>query len=262
MNSITFVALDVHKDSIAVAVARSGRQEPEQLGVIPNTPEAVARVLRKLGKPENLEVCYEAGPCGYAIYRQLSRMGISCVVVAPSLIPKKPGERVKTDRRDALKLARLLRSGDLTPVRAPGEDQEAMRDLVRARESAKQDVQRKRNELGKFLLRYDLRPPKGTNPWTRKHRQWLESLQMTREPQQVVLRDYLHALDEAVARLQRLEQEIGEWTPRYCDPEMLKALQAMRGGPTGHSGHDSSGTWRHRVFSLPRSVDVVHRPGP
>ena len=151
------------------------------------------------------------------------------MVVAPSLIPTKAGERVKTDRRDAKKLARLLRSGDLTPVRVPGEEQEAMRDLVRARESAKEDVLRKRNELSKFLLRLGLRPAKGVNPWTQKHRQWLESLRLEQAPQQVVLRDYLHALDEASARLQRLEKEIEELAPQYCDPDMLQALQALRG---------------------------------
>ena len=166
MNFTTFVGLDVHKDSIAVTVAHRDRQEVEQLGMIANTPEAIRQMLKRLGRPERLEVCYEAGPCGYEIYRQLTRMGISCMVVAPSLIPTKAGERVKTDRRDAKKLARLLRSGDLTPVRVPGEEQEAMRDLVRARESAKEDVLRKRNELSKFLLRLGLRPAKGVNPWT------------------------------------------------------------------------------------------------
>ena len=114
MKSTTFVGLDVHKETIAAAVARAGGGDAESLGIYPNTPEAVRKLLRKLGAKSGLRVCYEAGPCGYALYRQLKREGIACLVIAPSLVPKKPGDRVKTDRRDARNLARLLRSGDLT----------------------------------------------------------------------------------------------------------------------------------------------------
>jgi len=139
----TTIGLDVHKETVAVAVARSGGGDVQPLGWMPNRPDAVARLMRKLGRKGSLKVAYEAGPCGYGIYRQLTEMGIECVVVAPSLIPQRPGDRIKTDRRDATKLARLLRSGDLTPVWVPDREHEAFRDLVRAREDIKQDVHRK-----------------------------------------------------------------------------------------------------------------------
>jgi len=193
MHNIRFVGLDVHKATIAVAVARMGWGEPEDFGTVVNRPEAVRKLVRRLGEPEELVLCYEAGPCGYGLYRQLTRLGATCMVVAPSLVPKKPGERVKTDRRDARKLTRLLRAGELTPVWVPDEDHEALRDLVRAREDAKEDRQRKRHQLGKFLLRLGLYPPAGVRVWTVKHRRWLDRLELQRVAQQIVLREYLYA---------------------------------------------------------------------
>jgi len=178
VHDIRFVGLDVHKATIAVAMAKMGWGEPEDLGTIPNTPEAVRKLVRRLGPPEQLVLCYEAGPCGYGLYRQLIRLGAT------------PGERVKTDRRDARKLARLLRAGELTAVWVPDEDHEALRDLVRAREDAKEDRQRKRHQLGKFLLRLGLYPPAGVRAWTVKHRQWLDRLELPRVAQQIVLREY------------------------------------------------------------------------
>lgn len=139
MNYTTYVGLDVHKDTIAVAVARPGCEGAESLGVVPNKPEAIAKLVQKLGVVENLFFCYEAGPCGYGIYRQLVAIGARCMVVAPSLVPQRAGDRVKTDRRDAKKLARLLRSGELSSVWVPDENQEALRDLVRAREDAQEE---------------------------------------------------------------------------------------------------------------------------
>jgi len=194
-----FVGLDVHKESITVAVAeRDG--EVRDWGTIVNNPEVVQKLVRQLGPREKLLVAYEAGPCGYGLYRQLWSMDVPCVVVAPSLVPRRPGDRVKTDRRDARGLARLLRSGELTPVWVPDEDHEALRDLVRAREDAKADQQRKRHQLGKFLLRSGHRPPAGVRAWTRRHRQWLEALALPRVAQQVVLREYMRALDEVTDR--------------------------------------------------------------
>src|SRR5438552_9117951 len=166
-----FVGLDVHAETIAVAVAEPGG-EVHALGTIPNTPEAVRRLVKKLGPPETLRVCYEAGPTGYVLYRQLTALGVPCAVIAPTLVPVKAGDRVKTDRRDAEKLARSYRSGDLTPVWVPDAAHEALRDLLRAREAAKSDQLRARHRLGKFLLRHGRRPDPGIRPWTCKHMEW------------------------------------------------------------------------------------------
>lgn len=162
MQDITkFIEMDVHKETITVAVAEKGREGARVWGTIPNRPEAVRKLVRQMGPAEQIEACYEAGPCGYVLQRQLDKMGIRCVVVAPSLIPKRPGERIKTDRRDVVKLAQLLRSGELTPVWVPDEEHEALRDLVRAREAARQDVTRMRHRISKLLLRQGMQPPEG-----------------------------------------------------------------------------------------------------
>jgi len=229
MNCTTFVGFDVHKETIAVAVARAGRGDVESLGMIPNEPDAIARLMRKLGPKKSLQVAYEAGPCGYGIHRQLMKMGIECVVVAPSLVPKRPGDRVKTDRRDCTNLARLLRSGDLTPVWVPDEEHEAFRDLVRAREDMKQDVHRKKQQLIKFLLRIDVRPPQGVRRWTVKYRQWLESLKLGHSAQNVVLREYIRGLDEAVERLERIENEIAELAKINQHADVIESLMGLRG---------------------------------
>jgi transposase len=229
MKDTQFVGLDVHKDTISVAVAKMDRGDAESLGTISNTPQAVAKLLRKLGPAENLHFCYEAGPCGYSLYRQLVKTGARCDVVAPSLIPQRAGERVKTDRRDAQKLARLLRSGELTPVWVPDETQEALRDLSRAREDAQEDLVRKRHQLTKFLLRLDLRPPEGVKVWTKAHRQWMERLQFTQPVHRVVLSEYLHALDEVTARVERLEKELEEQAKESSQAPVIQALQSLRG---------------------------------
>ena len=159
-----FIGLDVHKASITVAVA-GAFGDPEDHGQIANDPSAIRKLVDRLGGPDvRLDVAYEAGPTGYALHRQLTAMGIACMVVAPSLIPDRPGDRVKTDRRDAAKLARLLRSGDLTPVWVPDEAHEALRDLVRARDDAKDDLLRAKHRLSKFLLRHGIHPPAGSRP--------------------------------------------------------------------------------------------------
>src|SRR6266513_3286226 len=157
MSNVRFVGLDVHAETIAVAVAEVDG-EVRSLGIIPNRAESIGRLMRKLGKPEQLRVCYEAGPTGYVLYWQLTQMGVKCEVVAPTLVPVKAGDRVKTERRDAAKLARSYRAGDLTPVWVPDAAHEALRDLVRAREDAKQDQLRARHRLNKFLLRHGQRP--------------------------------------------------------------------------------------------------------
>jgi len=166
-----FVGLDVHAETIAVAVAE-GRGKVKSLGIIANRPEAVRRLLGKLGKASDLRVCYEAGPTGYALYWQLTAAGIACEVIAPSLAPSKPGDRVKTDRRDAERLASSYQAGVLTPVWVPDSKHEALRDLVRLREAAKQDSKRAKHRLGKYLLRYGQRPDDGAKAWTAAWWQW------------------------------------------------------------------------------------------
>ncbi len=226
----TFVGLDVHKDTIAVAVAREGRSEPELLGQVQNNKDALLKLIRRLGvSKEQLAFCYEAGPCGYEIYRFLKELDIYCIVVAPSLVPSKAGDKVKTDRRDARKLARLFRSGELTPVWVPDEEQEALRDLVRSRDDALQDLQRKRHQLGKFLLRTGKRPPAGIKNWTVKHRQWLDGLSFEHIAQKIVLKDYLYALDQAQERLKRLEQEIEALSQDCVHTPVIVALKSLKG---------------------------------
>src|SRR5882762_7678977 len=160
--NLRYLGLDVHADTIAVAVAEPSG-EVRSLGVIPNRPEAVAKLIWKLGSREHLRACYEAGPCGYVLYWQLTKVGVACDSRGPDAVPTKPGDRVKTDRRDAEKLARCHRAGDLTRVWVPDSAHEALRDLVRAREAAEQDQLRARHRLGKFLLRHGIRPPAGAS---------------------------------------------------------------------------------------------------
>jgi transposase len=225
-----FVGLDVHAATIAIAVA-----EPEgavrSLGTIPNTPEAVRRLVKKLGSAESLRVCYEAGPTGYVLYRQLAALGVRCAVIAPTLVPVKAGDRVKTDRRDAEKLARSYRSGDLTPVWVPEADHEALRDLVRAREAAKKDELRARHRLGKFLLRQGRRPPAGIKAWGVKHRAWLQAIRLAHPAQEATLLDYLTEIDHAAARLVRLARAIDAAVETAPAPvrAVIAALQALRG---------------------------------
>jgi transposase len=223
--------LDVHAETIAVAVAES-EGEVRSLGVIPNRAESVGRLIRKLGKPEQLRVCYEAGPTGYVLYWQLSELGVKCQVVAPTLVPVKAGDRVKTDRRDAAKLARSYRAGDLTPVWVPEAAHEALRDLVRARWAAKRDQLRARHRLSKFLLRHGRRAPEGINAWTDKHLQWIRSrVHFEHPPQEVTLNDYLHEVDHVAARIARLERSIDaaiESLPLKMRA-VIEALQSLRG---------------------------------
>jgi transposase len=177
--------------------------------LIPNNHDSLLKLLKKLQKPgRQLRFCCESGPCGYEIYRFLTARGISCIVAATSLIPTKAGDKVKTDKRDAKILARLFRSGELTPVWVPDEAQEALRDLVRSREDAVRDLQRKRHRLGKFLLRLGIHPPQGVRSWSAKHRQWLETLKMELSAHQVALSDYRNALHQADDRVKHLEKEM------------------------------------------------------
>lgn len=230
MKDALFVGLDVHKEMISVATAKWDRNEPQYLKEIKNEPSAITKLVRQLGRPvEQLYFCYEAGPCGYAIHRQLTKLGAHCIVAAPSLIPQKPGDRVKTNRRDAIKLTGLLRSGELTPVWVPDEKHEALRDLSRAREDAQGDLTSKRQQLLSFLLRHDLRPPEGVRNWTKAHREWVEGLEFPEVMQRIVLAEYIKAIDEAVARVARMEAALLEQAMEVPQAPVIKALQCLRG---------------------------------
>ena len=228
-----FVGLDVHAATISVAVA-DGKDAARSLGTIPNRPESVGRLVKKLGPARELRVCYEAGPCGYVLYRQLRGLGVHCDVVAPTLVPVKTGDRVKTDRRDAKKLAHCYRAGDLTAVWVPDEAHESLRDLVRAREAAKKDQLRARHRLQKFLLRQGVHRPEGMTAWTLKHLLWIQGHQFEQTARQEAFRDYLHEVGRARERIERLEKLIEEALDQVPEPmaALVHGLQALRGvGP-------------------------------
>jgi transposase len=231
MKKVRFLGLDVHAETITIAIAEPDG-EVRSLGTIPNREESIRKLVKKLSPPERLRVCYEAGPTGYVLYWQLTSLGVKCEVVAPTLVPVKPGDRVKTDRRDARKLAQSYRAGDLTPVWVPDEAHEALRDLVRAREAAKQDQLRARHRLSKFLLRHGRRTPAGVKPWTLKYMDWVRQQVEFEQPAQEYTRlDYLHEVEHANARVGRLEEAIGEavkLAPAAMQ-EVIQALQALRG---------------------------------
>lgn len=227
----TYVGLDVHQETIAVAVA-DGRGEVRSLGTIPNRPAAVAKLLRRWPARERLAVCYEAGPCGYGLYRQLTELGVACTVVAPSLVPTRVGDRVKTDRRDAEKLARLHRAGELQGVWVPDTGHEALRDLTRAREAALGDQQRARQRVRTFLVRQGVHAPDGMHRWTKRHRDWLATVQLGTAEQQVVLTEAIQTLDQIAARLHRLEAALTEVMASSAHAGLMGAFQTVRGvGP-------------------------------
>jgi transposase len=226
---ITYIGLDVHKEGIVVAVAAGGlRGEVREYGRIANTAAALDRLVRKLGGAGvRLRFCYEAGPCGYGIQRHLSARGHECVVVAPSLIPKRAGDRVKTDRRDAAGLARLHRAGELTAVWVPDAQHEAMRDLVRARLDAVHALRRARQQLSGFLLRQGCHY--GRPAWTKLHRRWLAGLKFEQAAHHIVLEDYIAAVEAAEARRDRLTAQIEAMLPEWTLAPVVAALQTMRG---------------------------------
>ena len=231
MSNVRFIGLDVHAETIAVAVAEP-YEDVRSLGTIPNQPESVRKLMKKLGPAAHLRVCYEAGPTGYVLYWQLTALGVKCEVVAPTLVPVKAGDRVKTDRRDALKLARSYRAGDLTPVWVPDAAHEALRDLVRAREAAKKDQLRARHRLGKFLLRHGRRPPTAMKAWTQAYLAWVKSaVHFDQAAQEATLLDYIHEVDHVAARIGRLEAAIDAavHTAPARMRAVIEALQALRG---------------------------------
>jgi transposase len=228
--SEAFVAFDVAKMKHAVAIADGGRGgEVRFVGEVSSSPAVVDRLLRKLsGRYGKLHFCYEAGPTGYGLYRQIEALGHACLVIAPALIPKRPGERVKTNRRDAVTLARLHRAGELTGVWVPDAVHEAVRDLVRAREAAADDLRRKRQQLLSFLLRHG-RIYTASGHWTLAHRRWLAKQAFEHAAQQIVFQEAIDAIEDAARRLRRLEQQLAVIVPNWSMAPVVAAYQAMRG---------------------------------
>jgi transposase len=230
MNERTrFLGLDVHKATIAVAVAEEALP-PESHGVIPNDPSAIRKLIGRLGGPEvRLVAAYEAGPTGYVLHRQLTALGVECMVVAPSLVPIRSGDRVKTDRRDALKLARLLRSGDLTPIWIPDQEHEALRDLIRARADAKADLLRAKHRLSKFLLRKGQHAPHGVRSWSVRFTAWLARIAFDEPAAQAVFEDYRAQVQAGEERVRRLENALQTTAIPARHLRVVAALQAFRG---------------------------------
>src|SRR5512136_554070 len=229
-HSEVFVAFDTSKLRNAVAIAEAGRAgEVRFLGEIENTAVATTKLVRKLeAKYERITFCYEAGPTGYQLERHICGLGHECIVAAPSLIPKKPGDRVKTNRRDAVGLAKLSRAGDLTAVWVPDERHEAMRDLSRAREAARKDLKGKRQQISSFMLRLGRHYP-GKKTWGPAHMNWLMLQKLEHREQRIVLEELLGAVRQESERVERLEQAIRDAVPEWSLAEVVTALQAMRG---------------------------------
>jgi transposase len=230
-HSEAFVAFDTSKLRNAVAIADGGRSgEVRFVGEIENSGPATAKLVRKLSaKYERLTFCYEAGPTGYGLYRQIKNLGHECLVVAPSLIPKKPGDRVKTNRRDAVSLAKLLRADELTAVWVPDRGHEAMRDLTRARETAMMDLRSKRQQVSAFLLRQGRSYPEGKRTWSKTHMNWLAGQKLEHPEQRIVFEEMMLAVRQAQERMDRLEQAIRTAVPDWSLAEVVTALMAMRG---------------------------------
>jgi transposase len=231
MNKYTtkYVGLDVHKETIAVAIAKEGRGEPVYYGEIANNVEALRKMIKKVASNgEKVSFCYEAGPCGYDIYRQLIELGQRCDVVAPSLIPKKAGDRVKTDRLDATTLTRLHRAGELTPVWVPDKEQEAIRDLTRAREDMKAMEGHAKQRLGAFLLRHGKRFP-GRSKWTQAYFRWLEEIKFEMLAQQIVYQEYIDTVKQMQGRVASLEEEMRHTVEGWSLAPVVRGLMALRG---------------------------------
>jgi len=229
MEKYKYVGLDVHKETIAVSVAEADGGEVRFLGEVPNTADSLVKLVKRLRKEgAKLSFCYEAGPCGYGLHRQLLDLGQDCQVVAPSLIPKKPGDRVKTDRRDSLNLARLHRAGELTAVWVPDGAQEALRDLTRAREDMKHiQLQAKQRLLG-FLLRHGKRF-EGKDNWTQAHFRWFEEVKFGQPVQQIVFQEYVDSVQAITRRIAALDEQMESAARDSVFWPVIEGLMALRG---------------------------------
>jgi transposase len=227
--SILYVGLDVHKNTIDVALAEGGVQgEVRSYGKIDSTVEALNKLIRKIkAKGSKLQFVYEAGPCGYEIYRYLISKGHPCSVVAPSMIPRRSGDRIKTDRRDAVNLARLFRAGELTSIYIPTQEDEALRDLLRCRDDIRRLERKARQRLLAFLLRHGFDYP-GKN-WSKGHLNWLAGIKPDHPAQQIVLQEYLDAAQECTDRLKRITEQIQALLPQWSRAPFVRAYQALRG---------------------------------
>lgn len=222
-----FVGLDVHADSITIAVAEEGRGEARHVGRIANDLTRLLKALDRLGERSELQCVYEAGPTGYGLQRALAKAGVDCAVIAPSRTPRGSGDRIKTDRRDAARLAHFQRSGDLVEIHVPDEACEAMRDLLRAREDAKRAQLRARHQLSKFLLRHERRWPKSN--WTNMHLEWIAKQRFDHAALNFALTEMLHAVHEQSSRIERYDQKLAELVPGTEQAKLIEALQAFRG---------------------------------
>ena len=231
-HTIIFIGLDTHKEfTEVVSIADSRDASHACLGRVQSTRQGITALARRLTSrhpKSTLHFVYEAGPCGFWIYRLLTSLGHICYVVAPSLIPKKPGERIKTDKRDAIKLARLMRANELSPIYVPHADDEAVRDLSRAREAACHDLKRAKHQLKSFLLRNFI-AYQGSANWGPKHRRWLAELVLPHPAQQIVLQEMIHTLNERTQRLNNLDNELAHIASQWRFYPVVKAIQAMRG---------------------------------
>jgi transposase len=230
MNTVKFIGMDVHKKTITIAIIDEGRQkQPRIYGAIENQLQALDKFCRKmLSTASQLHFVYEAGPCGYGIYRHLTQKGFDCTVAAPSMIPKKSGDRIKNDRRDAAMLARLHRSGELTAVYVPHAQDEAMRDLTRAREDAVVAARKAKQRLNAFLLRHGLTFA-GRTKWSNAFFNWLSDIAMPYPAQQIALQEYIDAVHENLKRVERLTDQIRQLVPAWRLAPVVSALQAARG---------------------------------
>lgn len=225
---IRYAGLDVHKDSISIAVAEEGRGEARFLASIPNDSAILIRKLRKIGSTNSIRCCYEAGPGGYTLYRALTSAGIDCRVIAPSLIPKQSGRRVKTDRLDAINLAHYLRSGDLVEVWVPDLKTESMRNLVRLRDDARIARQKSRQQLNQFLLRKGCIYP-GKTHWLESHMRWIRWQHFEEKADEITLSDYLRTIELNDARIKNIEEELHIQSKDWKLNPLVKNLQSLRG---------------------------------
>lgn len=251
-SSTVFVGMDVHKDSIEVAIA--DESEVRRYGQVGGDASAVDRVVRKLRSAHrDLMFVYEAGPCGFWLQRRLAAQGLACMVVSPSMTPRRPGERLKTDRRDAVKLARLARAGELTAIYVPDEGDEAMRDLVRAREDAVAMQRQARQRLQALLLRNEVRYPQRTT-WTQAHRRWIAHLKLPHPAQQIAFEEYVMAVQDASARLERFTAAITMHLEQWRWQPVVAALQALRGVQVLHAVRIVAELGDLRRFESPRGL--------